>query len=913
MGFIHYCYLYLRRNEEIFFVALLHIFSIVMFFMEKSIEFYIRRSFIYCLPILLSLSFQNLYAQLDEDFSSGSLSTNNWSGDTDLFIINGDEQLQLNNTDPESNNLTTLRNSVTTGDSTHWSFSFSYDFSPSSSNYAEFVLAADNPDFDNYFGYFIKLGGISGADDAVELFRKDGNSQTLLLSGSMGTLGTSTVNATIRCIRDNNGNWTLELDEQGGSDFTLEGTVFDNTYPLGNEIGLRCQYSSTRADKFFFDDFLIGPAYSDDDPAQLLDFEIVTENQLRLTFNEPLATNSLQSTNFGLIPNSNFSSIGFANSENSQIQLTMNDVLVDGQQYELTIKNIEDLASNVLGDTILTFDYLKIENPAVNDIVINEIMADPTPSVGLPEVEFIELFNRSDKNFQLGAMTFADASSEFVITDYVLEKGAYVILYKEDGANSYPTLNNKIGISNFPAIGNSGDELTLYDNVGIPINAVNYDISWYNNVDRDEGGYSLELIDADRICLGSNNWQASTSNLGGTPGSKNANTDLNIEEIPFRIEKIFPLQSNSISIVFNRALSTDVLTQTEVFQADGFVTNSVIALSNQLDVFEVSFDRDFEINTVYEFCLKSGAKDCEGDPISSDICKKFGVPIQPKVGDILINEILPNPATGGSDFLELINPTNNIYDLGNLFLANVDSNDVPDQVNPITDQFIMLPNDLIVLTENPVDILARYSVPVPGNIIEMDLPTFGDKDGTAILMLSDFPAQLDLDRLDYSEDWHNPLLDIKDGVSLERISVLDETKNASNWRSASQTSNFATPTGENSQSIEVPENSESPFSFEQKRLSPDDDGFEDFLGITYQESEGDFLINIKIFDIQGRLVKELANNFSAGRQAFFRWDGDVEDGSKGRMGIYILWLERFSSEGLVERFTEQIVLAEKLN
>ncbi len=881
--------------------------------MRKGKRIIIRRIFIYCLPFSFILSFHSAFGQLNEDFSSGSLTTNNWTGDTALFIVNTSLQLQLNDLNAGSSNLSTIKNSVVTGDSTQWSFNFSYDFSPSASNFAEFVLAADNPDLENYFGYYLKLGGISGADDAIELYRRDGSSSELLISGMIGKLGTSTVNAAVRCTRDSENNWTLELDENGGSNYSVEGFVTDDTYTIGNEIGIKCQYSSTRADKFFFDNINIGPAYVDDDPAQLLNFSIVNQNELAFDFNESLLSSSLDPENFVLDPNIGYSSINFTNVEESKITILLSGNLEDGQIYNLTLSGIEDLFSNQFIDTTLTFDFIKIESPNSNDILINEFMADPTPSVGLPEIEFIELYNRSDKNFQLGELTLADGNSEIPISNYILKKGEYVILFKDESTDVYASLVNKIPLSNFPTLGNSNDEITLYDNAGEIINSIEYDLSWYNDLNRNDGGYSIERIDPNRPCLEQNNWQASISNLGGTPGSANANLDLTIEEIPFAFAKISPVQSNVLSVVFNRSLNSNILGQIDLFEVEGFIPTGIVALSDQFNAFEISFDQSFEINTLYELCLNQGYVNCENIPVGTTICSNFGIPIQPQLGDILINELLPNPATGGSDFVEIINTTDNIFNLNNLFLAKLDSNGLPDQINPISNDFIMLPNDLVVLTENPADILARYTVPKPNNLIEMDLPTFDDKEGNVILMLSDFPTQIDLDQLDYFEDWHNPLLDIKDGVSLERISLIEETNNPANWRSASEQANFATPTGANSQSILVPEDVESPFFFDKKRLSPDDDGFEDFLAINYQEPSGDFLVNIKIYDIQGRLVKEVANNFSAGKQAFFRWDGDGIDGKKSRMGIYLLWMERFSGNGVVERFTEQIVLAEKLN
>ncbi|MCB0784182.1 MAG: hypothetical protein KDC02_08185, partial [Flavobacteriales bacterium] len=72
------------------------------------------------------------------------------------------------------------------------------------------------------------------------------------------------------------------------------------------------------------------------------------------------------------------------------------------------------------------------------------------------------------------------------------------------------------------ALNNSGDPLVLTDDNGTTIDAVTYDLSWYNDAVKDDGGWTLEQIDPTTPCSGAANWTASNAGAGGTPGAQNS-------------------------------------------------------------------------------------------------------------------------------------------------------------------------------------------------------------------------------------------------------------------------------------------------------------------------------------------------------------------------------------------------------
>ena len=242
-----------------------------------------------------------MHAQLQEQFTDGDFSSNPaWLGHTNRFVVNARGELQLNDEMPTANNTTYLITNapVSLNDNTTWECYVRLEFATSTTNFARVYLTANQPDISgNVNGYFLKIGGVSGSTDAVELYRQDGSTTSLLLSGTAGAIGGDSVVVRLRVNRSTTGDWTLFADYAGGTNFQSEGSVTDTKYPTGNFFGFYCRYTSTRNKAFFFDDVLIDPIFEDKNAPILQEVAVLSADQLEITYDEPLdsltASNSI--------------------------------------------------------------------------------------------------------------------------------------------------------------------------------------------------------------------------------------------------------------------------------------------------------------------------------------------------------------------------------------------------------------------------------------------------------------------------------------------------------------------------------------------------------------------------------------------------------------------------------------------
>lgn len=868
-----------------------------------------KAAIFFCILQVLSWS---LFAQFTDDFSTGTLATY-WQGDTDVFTVT-DGELQLSDAAPESNNTSVLFALAPTSTAavTTWSFNLRCEFAPSTSNFATVFLTADQPPVNGnaWRGYFLKVGGISGSDDALELYRKDDNGTELLLAGTSGAVGADPVNLSVVVERTITGEWTLEADYSGGQDYDPQGTVTDNTYSSGLYFGFGCQYTSSRNMAFFFDNIEVDPIVVDMEAPLAQSVNVQAANAIIVQYNEPLAQTSGETPiNYSLNNGIGAAqSVSFPDGDRTRLLLTFANNLTNLNTYTLNLTDVEDLTGNVNPSQDLSFEFLLPEVPVAGDLIITEIFPDPTPPIGLPDFEYIELYNASDKVLSLAGLGLSTGSTPRELDPYVMLPQSYVILCDQDAASALGAFGEVATLASFPALTNGGDDLILTDSDGNILVSLIYDDSWYQDPLRAEGGYAMELIDSTlpNDCPG--NWKASVAAAGGTPGQENSVNGSALENVAPVLLTAFAPSSTEIVVRFDDVLDSGI-DLTDFFSINPNLEIGTALLEPDRQSVRLFLGSTLAENTVYEVSALAGLKDCIGNEATTTSSVQVGLTVSPGPGDLVINEILFNPNTGGVDFLELYNPGSKILNLQGLRLSNeaITTGTTSTIVEANT---VLLPGEFVVFTPNPSNILLEYTVPNPAALVENNLPTMADDEGN----ISVYNSFILLDALDYTEDWHSRLLSDRGGVSLERLRAESVTQSEGNWASAASTVGYATPTARNSQDrTSVIPPTEDFFVLPEKTFSPDGDGFQDVLEIQYSSDQAGYLARIAIFDAQGRLVRQLEDLELLAGTGSFLWDGTTDEEQKARIGIYILVAEIFTTEGdtLTEKHT--CVLAGRLD
>lgn len=306
----------------------------------------------------------------------------------------------------------------------------------------------------------------------------------------------------------------------------------------------------------------------------------------------------------------------------------------------------------------------------------------------------------------------------------------------------------------------------------------------------------------------------------------------------------------------------------------------------------------------------SGISDLSGQLMKPEI-KTFSNSFSPETGSVLINELLFNPFSGGVDFVELINNSEQTIPVHRLKLASRNDTLALKQVYSIsTEKRFLNPGQFLVCTKDLEIVQSQYFSCDPKAFCSMKtLPSFPDDAGTVVLLNDSLQV---LDEFSYSAKMHSPFLADENGVSLERISLKKPTSDRNNWASASASVGFATPGLPNSQT-ESENEIQDGITPEPKAFSPNGDGYNDELNINYQFGKPGYIANVRIFDAAGRLVRFLAKNESLAQEGNWLWDGKSESGQKQSIGVYIILVEVFDQEGHTKAFKKACTLTDRLN
>lgn len=545
------------------------------------------------------------------------------------------------------------------------------------------------------------------------------------------------------------------------------------------------------------------------------------------------------------------------------------------------------------------------------DIVIDEIMADPTPVVTFPTNEWIELKNTTTSSINLQNWRIGDATGQSgPMPNFILQPDSFVIVCTGSAVAAMSVYGTAISVTSFPSLDNDGDQLFLRAPNGSIIHSAAYSISWYQNVVKSDGGWSLEMIDTKSPCAGISNWKASVDAKGGTPGKKNSIDAVNNDTEAPKLKRAYTIDNTTIILVFDESIDSLKGGTIANYSLDGGLTIlSAITLAPLFNTVQLKTS-SLNANTVYTVTA-SNITDCKNNSIGSSNKARFGLPADAVQNDLIINEILFNPRSNGYDFAELYNRSNKIIDASKIYIANRNSSGVISSQKIIASSPIYIfPGDYFVITEDAGNLALNYLVQNPDKVLVLSsLPSYPDNEGDVIVLNSQGDI---LDEVKYKDDWHFKLIDDAEGVSLERIDPDAASQDVSNWHSAASTAGYGTPTYKNSQ-YKLTQAINATIEVTPKVFSPDNDGRDDIATIQYKMSEPGYVANITIFDAAGRPVRNLVRNGTLGLTGYWNWDGLDDKGLKLPIGTYILFTEIFNLQGKKDRFKNTVVLARKLN
>ena len=862
--------------------------------------------FLSCFFILLFTGFGK--AQLSENFNDGDFSSNPaWSGGTSDFIVNSSLQLQSDNISANSNYFLTTPNTLATA--AEWQMYVQIGFNPSSANYIDVYLTASANDLtlNTTAGYFVRIGN---TDDEISLYRKDASGvSTKIIDGRNGVLNSSNNVMKIKVVRDVNSQWILSSDLTGtGNSYASEGSVIDATYTTSAFFGFSIKQSTASFfQKHFIDDIEIKDYIPDVTPPSIQSVLAVSSNAVDVLFDEPVeAASSQLLSNYSANNNVGNPVTAFKDVTNaSLVHLTFSANFANAVMYALEINNVQDLAGNTIKNGTANFSFY---TPQQSDVVIDEIMADPTPQVGLPNSEWVELRNTSSFPINLAGWKLADAGGlSGAMPAFILQPDSFVIICTGSSVAGLLSFGNTISVTSFPSLDNDGELLSLLSSTGQTIHAVQYSSVWYQNELKKDGGWTLEMIDTKNPCSGISNWKASVDANGGTPGQKNSVDGVNNDEASPKLLRAFAINGNTITLVYDEPLDSIKAAAIGNYSVDnGIAAVSVSAIAPLFNKVNITLSSPLTVGIIYTIAVTNIA-DCKGNAIGSKNSTKFGIAQEADSLDIVINEILYNPRPDGVDYVEIYNRSKKIIDLSHMYIANRNSGSIISSIQQLSaESILLLPEDFMLISSNGTIVKTQYVTSNPDAFIDVTMPSFSDDTGDVILLNNQGNI---VDEVKYSDNWQFPLITNTEGVSLERIDY-EKPSVQNNFHSAATSVGYGTPGYKNSQ-YRLAEEAQGTIAVSPNIFSPDNDGIDDFATIDYSFPSPGYVANVTIFDATGRTVRYLQRNSLTGIKGYFRWDGLDDKNRKLPQGIYIIYTEIFNTEGKKKQFKNIIVLARR--
>jgi hypothetical protein len=532
-----------------------------------------------------------------------------------------------------------------------------------------------------------------------------------------------------------------------------------------------------------------------------------------------------------------------------------------------------------------------VETYARKSVLLNEIMYDTDEKAD----EWIEIYNASSKSVNMQHWTLRDKKKTTVLTteNYVLQPGDYCLLsnVEIDLAQCHNL------VFNLPELNNSGDELVLMDAAGVVIDSFVYDKTF--------GGaryVSMERVRFEEPSTDASNWESCTAEHGSTPGQPNSVCPKDYDAAiwgPLYFSPANPMAGEAVLISFQLENAGKKQIQNVTLNMAGrAISQAEFLMIDQTSVNRLAIGETKNINFNWPD-VPPGIQivkihlELPGDMMSTNNAICDTVAVSYPAESLIVNEIMYSPAREECEWVELFNKNDYAIELMNWTISD---SETTCRTALSHHPFQLHSHEFLILCSDSVFLQSDFST----GLLVKSFPSLNNAEDA--IHLFDAGARL-VERVPYSSEWGGAT-----GRSLERINPQVPAHEPTNWTTCVENTGH-TAGKSNSIYIKVPPPKTS-LSVHPDPFSPDGDGYDDFVALSYAVPGTLAHINLKIYDIKGRLVRFLLNNEPSGAERTVYWDGMDDDGIKCRMGIYIVTFEALNeSKMCIEQARKTVVLA----
>lgn len=537
---------------------------------------------------------------------------------------------------------------------------------------------------------------------------------------------------------------------------------------------------------------------------------------------------------------------------------------------------------------IYPFKLMEMQEPE-DEISVAELMADPSPSRGLPETEYIELINTSANAITYIELYLADTKDTIPLEIENWNAGESVLICPSGFGYKFEENIHVVPLAQWIGLNNECDTLSLLNNRKDLIDKVIYN---YKNLakEKQEGGYSYVKIPGTEKCKNTHSWQGSIDEKGGSPGVSNTyseeelKTDINIISSTIGDDKNFEIQ-----------LDEEVKENLELLVNDSKTNQALdFTIENGRIIIKPLYHQ--APGTLYS--LKVKARNCMNMELDTILLMHTKCAIN--AHDLFISEVLFNPKPGAEDFIEIYNNSENVINAEDLLLANArDTLLLSKAIDLSNTNKYILPNEYRVFTLSAENIELFYNVPKKEHLLECkSLPSMPDEAGEISLLNAD---KLLIDKLVYSEKMHFSWLSETEGRSLERKELKLMPDDTQNWASASDNVGYATPTGTNSQFTNENDSKMQAVWLSATVLNPYGTAYENALELNFNMKGETVFMNAKLFSLSGSFVSEVMQGLSLKNAGKVKWDLAI-DNKVVPEGAYILSIECHTENGKYHQY-----------